>query len=456
MILKFKNRIALYNTFSVAITVLCVFSCIYGVTYFTAMRHLDTDIRAEKAEIYKNLDWINNTINLKKISEWNEDEMRSNEVNPTFIQIVDKNGGLLFHSNNLKKDEFLFNPKIKNEYFFNSKLRDQHVRLGQFAITDNDGNIIGQLTIGISQQESHQVLENLLFVLYISFPILLLVQLIASWLAASKAIRPIYQLIKTTSGINHSTIATRLTLPERKDEIYQLAQTINELLERIEFGIQQQKQFTSDASHEIRTPLSAIRGTLEVLIRKKREPSFYEEKIKEVITQTDRLDNLLEQLLQLARLESGINLVKKETTLIAPIILSVIEKYRNELELKKINLDIKIDDDTKVNANKFYLEIILDNLISNAIKYGKEDGTIHIEWNKLQNALQIQDDGIGISEENIPRLFNRFYRADISRSNEIKGNGLGLSIVKKLADLQKITIVVTSKLSQGTTFTLHF
>ena len=104
----------------------------------------------------------------------------------------------------------------------------------------------------------------------------------------------------------------RLPLPENEDELYQLAKTINELLNRIETSVQQQKQFTADASHEIRTPLAAIRGTLEVLLRKRREPEQYEERIKEVITQTDRLNQLLDQLLQLGpAVESG--LLQKRT-----------------------------------------------------------------------------------------------------------------------------------------------
>ena len=102
-----------------------------------------------------------------------------------------------------------------------------------------------------------------------------------------------------------SNISSRLEMPHRKDEVYELSTTINDLLDRIEVNIRKQKQFTSDASHEIRTPLAGIRGTLEVLLRKKREPEVYEEKIVEIISQVDRLDKLLDQLLQLARAESG-------------------------------------------------------------------------------------------------------------------------------------------------------
>ncbi|MBK7562085.1 MAG: HAMP domain-containing protein [Chitinophagaceae bacterium] len=125
---------------------------------------------------------------------------------------------------------------------------------------------------------------------------LVIVLYIVIYFAASKAIAPVYQLIRAASGINDSNINTRLPLPPNQDELYQLAKTINELLNRIETSIQQQKQFTADASHEIRTPLSAIRGTLEVLLRKKRDPEQYEEKIKDVIGQTERLNQLLDQL----------------------------------------------------------------------------------------------------------------------------------------------------------------
>jgi two-component system heavy metal sensor histidine kinase CusS len=456
MNLRFKGRIALFNTIAVAVTTAFVFTVIYMVQSKTTYAHLDDDILVEKEEVFSNLDWHRDSIIINKMPEWDEAEHNKVEVNPTFLQIVDAKGKVVFHSSNLLKDQFLFNPNNEQETYYNSELSKQKIRLGQFPIKNESGKIIGQLTIAISQEESFSMLTSLLLVLLISFPIVLIVQYITSSLAASKAIQPVHQLIKTTSSISDSNIETRLKLPERKDELYELAKTINELLARIETSMFQQKQFTSDASHEIRTPLAAIRGTLEVLIRKKREPKVYEEKIADIILQVDRLNDLLEQLLQLARIESVVTVVNKETTLLLPIVDSFISKWHETAVAKKINLHYDIDKKAAITADRLFVELIIDNLISNAIKYGKEDGNIFLLWNGVLKTLSVKDDGIGISAKDLSNIFNRFYRADESRSSAIKGNGLGLSIVKKLCDLQSIKLTVESNPNQGSTFTLNF
>lgn len=454
--MKFKNRIAFFNTLSVAIITALVFIVIYLVVNKTAFTHLDDDITLEKNEVFMNLDFHGNSILLNKMPEWDETEHNKVEVNPTFLQIVDENGKVIFHSANLLNDQFLFNPNIEQETFYNHEINGQKIRLGQFPIKNKVGKIIGQLTIAVSQKESYVILNNLILVLLISFPLMLFVQYMASSLAASKAIIPVYDLIKTTSGISESNIGTRLALPNRKDELYKLTNTINELLARIEKSMLQQKQFTSDASHEIRTPLSAIRGTLEVLIRKHREPIIYEEKISDVITLVDRLDILLDQLLQIARIEGGVAFEKKETIQLWQIIDSFNTKWSQIAELKRIKLHFQVVKDAEVIGDKFFLELMLDNLVINAIKYGKNNGTVFISWDAILKKLSIKDDGIGISEEHLSHIFDSFYRTDESRSSTIKGNGLGLSIVKKLADLQCVKLDVKSGIGKGSTFTLQF
>jgi signal transduction histidine kinase len=285
---------------------------------------------------------------------------------------------------------------------------------------------------------------------------MLLVQFIASSLAASKAIKPVHRLIQTTSGISQSNLGTRLDLPEHKDELFDLTKTINELLARIEASLQQQKQFTSDASHEIRTPLSAIRGTLEVLIRKQRDPKLYAEKITGVIGQVDRLDALLDQLLQLARIETGINNVRKETINLSQVLHTLHERWAEAASLCEISIHLQITDQAIVTGDKLFLELMLDNLVSNAIKYGKENGNVFISWDESEKTLSVKDDGQGISEVDLPHIFDRFYRVDESRSSEVKGNGLGLSIVKELAGIQQIALTVNSQPGTGSTFRLQF
>jgi len=453
MAIKFKNRIALFNTLAVAFTTAFVFLAIYMVVYKTAYAHLDDDISVEKEEVLSNLDWHRDSIIINKMPEWDEAEHSQVEVNPTFLQITNSKGKVIFRSSNLLKEQVLANQS--QEPFYDGKINNQKIRLGQFPIINNNGENIWKLTIAVSQEESFNILNNLIWVLLISFPLVLLVQFFASSIAASKAIAPVHQLIQTASRIGDSNISTRLELPSHRDELFELTQTINELLSRIEVSMVQQKQFTSDASHEIRTPLSAIRGTLEVLIRKQREPHVYEEKIAGTIKEVDRLDALLDQLLQLARIDAGIA-ARNETICLAELVLFLGEKWERQAAEKGINVQLTIPEDAMVMGDRLYLELILDNLLNNAIKYGNPQGHIFLNWDKTSRVLSVKDDGIGIPEKDLPYIFNRFYRADESRSSAVKGNGLGLSIVRKLADLQHITLRVESEPGKGTTFMLQF
>ncbi len=439
---SFKKRIAIFNTSAVAVITALVFLVIYAVVYVTSFIHLDQDIILEKEEIINNLDWKDDLIIINKMPEWEEAEHKKVEINPTFIQIVDHNGKLIFKSANLKKQYFLFNPSNKKESYLNTLLEGQRLRLGQFSIQNDDGKVIGQLTIGVSQEESHYVLDNLLFTLCIAFPVLLFILYLVIYLTVSKAIAPVHRLIHAAAGIKDSTIEALLPLPENEDEIYQLAKTINELLSRIGNSIQQQKQFTADASHEIRTPLTAIRGTLEVLIRKKRESGQYEEKIRDVIEQTDKLNFLLDQLLQLARLESSP--VNRAAVNLPNLVKETLQKWDKQITERGIRVELNIEAITTVFSDHFFLLMMIDNLITNAIKYSAINGKIACLWNEKEKTLSIINDGPGIRKEQIPFLYDRFFRTDQSRSSELPGNGLGLAIVKKLADLQQIEISVQS------------
>ena len=453
MKISFRKRIAFFNTLTVAVTTAIVFIVIYLVVYLSSYRHLDNDILLEKEEIENTLDWKGDSIIINKMPEWEEAEHKKIEVNPTFIQIVDSRDRVIFKSSNLQSNHFLFNPANEKNYFYNTQIDKQKLRLGQFPIKNDTGKIIGQLTVGISQQESSNVLDNLLFTLFLSFPVLLVVLYIAIYLTVSKAISPVHQLIRTAASINDSNINTRLPLPANEDEIYQLANTINELLARIDNSIQQQKQFTADASHEIRTPLAAIRGTLEVLLRKKREPEQYEEKIRDVIIQADRLNHLLDQLLHLARLESGN--IKTAPVDLNNFIKEAALKFEKEMLGKAMHFSSTVAETVFVKADSFFLSVMIDNLFSNAIKYGVAEGKINCAWDAETATFSMSNDGAGIPQEQLPFLFNRFFRADASRSSIVPGSGLGLAIVKKLADLQQITVSVNS-LPGSTTFSLKF
>ena len=456
MKLTFQNRIALFNTLAAAAATLLVFLVVYAVVYFTAYHHLDEDIRQEQEEIFSNLLWRGDSIVINRMPEWEEQEHQQVEVNPTFLQITDTQGKLRFRSANLQKDFFLFIPGLEKEAFLNSSLNGQRVRLGHFPIINATGKNTGQLVIGVSMEESAVVLNNLRITLLIAFPFLLLVLYLATSVAAAKGIAPVHQIIKTASGIGDANIHTRLPMPEHKDALFQLAATVNALLNRIESRIKREKQFTADASHELRTPLAAIRGTLEVLARRPREPAHYEEKIAEVIREVDRMNRILGQLLQLSRLEAGQAAFSQEPVNLLRLVQELMPQWQPELGRKQIKVNTDIPPEAELTTDPSSLSLIADNLAANAIKYGRRQGRININWRPEERALSIADDGPGIAAEHLPFLFDRFYRADASRNSRIPGTGLGLSIVKKLADLQGIRIELSSNEGEGTTITLFF
>jgi signal transduction histidine kinase len=456
MKLSFKKRIATYNMFAIAILMAVAFIVIYAVVFYTSYKHLDDDITTEKIEVFNNLDWSGDEIIMNKMPEWEEAEHKQIEINPTFIQIVDIKGNTVFKSANLQENHFLFNPTIEKTTFYNATINNQKIRPGQFPVFNNEHKIIGQLTIGVSQQESYNVLHNLLIVLCLTYFFMLSIIYFILSFVASKAIAPVNELINSAAKINYANINSRLPVPQNDDEIQQLATTINELLNRLENSFYQQKQFTSDASHEMQTPLAAIKGIVEVLLRKPRTPEQYQTKLNEVVLQTDRLSLLFDQLLQLARLESNVLSVKKEKVVLDNVIQKIATIHQDFFKTNKINFHNNIPNNTIIQADEMLLERVLDNLITNAVKYNQANGNVYCDWNAKQKTLTIKDDGIGIPPEQVSFLFDRFYRADNSRSSHIPGNGLGLSIVKRLCEMQNINITVESVESKGTSFHLVF
>jgi signal transduction histidine kinase len=456
MNLRFKTRIALFNTAAVAATTLLVFIAVYLVVYITAYRHLDSDIRKEKTEVFTNISWKGDSLILDMMPERLEAEHSQAEVSPTFLQVVDAKGRLVFQSANLRNDHLLFADSLTEPLFFNIEFNGKLIRQGQFPIFNDQGHLLGQLDIGLPQVESTLILSNLKLTMSIIFPLMLLVFYLASSWAASRGLAPVQRLIRSTGMISDKNIQTRIPLPSRKDEIHQLGTTINALLDRIEMSLMREKQITADISHELRTPLTSIRGTLEVLVRKVREPRQYEEKIRHVIGDVDGLNRIIDHLLQLSRMDAGNLTINSTSVMLSQLLEKITSRWNPRMAEKNILLETDISNDVTVYADPGFLEIMLDNLISNAIKYGNEGMKIVCRWNREENTLSITDNGPGISQDHLPYLFDRFYRADSSRNSEVKGNGLGLSIVKTLADLQGISLGVSGELSVGTTFTLQF
>jgi len=454
--LSFKNRIAVYNLAGAATLVLVAFIVIYHIVSAAVNYDINNDLQIE---IDSHTGFVANQQPFKRftgVNEWQESEHKAIVINPVFVQIFDKNGKSLEKSPNLNGANLKWQAGNDDNYTdtFVSGIAIRQ----QMAKLVNNGEVKGYVIIAMSVQLPHRVLDNLLMVLLVTYPIVLLVLFIITRIFAGKSIAPALNIINTTKKITENNIDERITLPVNKDELYVLSATINELLERIENAITREKQFASDASHELRTPLAVIRGTLEVLIRKPRDTAEYVEKINYCILEVNRLTTIVEQLLLLARFESNKATLQLKSTALDEIILQAMERFSPEIKAKNIAINFSLENHFYVITDVAMTAIIIENLLSNSIKYSYDDGHIKISLIQNNNAINciIADNGIGIAKEDLNRVYEQFYRSQATEHTGIKGTGLGLSIVKRLCDMLGVTIALNSEKGSGTAVTLTF
>lgn len=455
--LSFKNRIAFYYIISTGLLIFVVFFGIYSIVRYSVYSHVNNDILSEVKKHITEIKINKNHISLIHKDEWRELEHNTVDVNPVFVQFMDKNGIIVEKSPNLKKQFLKLHPEMLNNELFDTKLVKNTIRQIQVPLFQ-DTKIIGYLLIAMSLEDATMVLNNLLDILVFAYPLILLVLFIIARFIAGRSIKPISSIIETSNIITKDNLKSRILLPQNQDELYVLSQTINNLLDRIENTIEREKQFTSDASHELRTPLTIIKGTLEVLIRKPRNHSEYEEKINFCITEVDRLNHLVDQLLLLARFENQKKGLKIEKTLLNAVILDTLSRHSSIIQSKNIEVTTILESDYYLATDSYLLSIIINNLVSNALKYSQEKARLEVKVGILDGSLicQITDTGIGIPPEDLQKIYDQFYRSKSNEHTDIKGTGLGLSIVKRLCLLLNIDINISSQEHIGTIVSLKF
>lgn len=454
--LSFKNRIAFNYIFTTALLIFVVFCIIYSIVRFSVYSHVNTDINSEADKHLSEIETVGDSFHLIHKEEWKEREHNTLDVNPVFIQFIDQNGKLIEKSPNLKKTTLSFNSKFGANLLFDTTLVNSAIRQIQVPIY-NKSKIIGYLIVAMSLEDSTMVLENISEVLIITYPIILIVLFFLARFIAGRFIKPISSIITTSNDITKDNLSSRISLPPQQDELYVLSQTINNLLDRIETAVEREKQFTSDASHELRTPLTVIKGTLEVLIRKPRDHAEYTEKINFCVNEVNRLNNLVDQLLLLARFENQKQTIKTEKVYLNALFLDTISRFSSIIQSKKINVSTNFAAEHYIETDGYLFSIVINNLISNALKYSNQFGSLTIVLKEVNSIIEchISDTGIGIPAEDVDKIFNQFYRSQSSSHPEIKGTGLGLSIVKRLCTLLNIDIAISSQENKGTTIILR-
>lgn len=289
---------------------------------------------------------------------------------------------------------------------------------------------------------------------------LIIVMIIAAsaggYIIIGKILTPVNKIRRTAEEISESNdLSQRISLPDGNDEFHKLAASFDKMLDKIEQTVEREKQFTSDVSHELRTPVAAILSSCEYMTGYAKTYEDIKESAEGVKKETERMSKLISELLTISRMDKNTIQLSFEDVDFGELLNFVCDEQA-EIHDDNITLSRNIGENIMVKADRFMLARLCINLISNAYSYGKDNGniTVTLTCDSDNAVMSVSDDGIGIAEENIPKIWERFYQVDPSRTIDDKGNmGLGLSMVKWIADCHKGSMTVKSTLGKGSTFT---
>ena len=313
-----------------------------------------------------------------------------------------------------------------------------------------------ELTVGEPVRGVRHTIAALRLELFALTPLAIAIACIGGWLLSRRALKPVDDMARAAEAISIENLSTRLDVPPTGDELQRLGEVLNRMLARLEGAVGTLSQFVADASHELRTPLAVIRANAEIALRRARSPEAYREVLAGIVADTERMTALVEDLLFLARSDSA----AASPAQTAPIAVSepldeAIEALKHSAANRFVRVLTSPDPVAYVTGNRAMLRRMFVALLDNAIKNSREGGEIRIGVERSEDsvAVSIRDFGGGIDAADIPHIFQRFYRADKSRTGE--GHGLGLSIAESIARAHAAEISVSSAPGEGATFVVR-
>jgi heavy metal sensor kinase len=310
------------------------------------------------------------------------------------------------------------------------------------------------LQISFYLKSTYKSVENIEENFIMLMPVLIIFSIAGGWLIARKSLLPIEDINESTRKITASNLSMRLSPTHSGDELDELTNTINLMLNRLEESFRRIVQFTSDASHELRTPIASIMTGTEVILSKERTAGEYRELHESNLRELEKITRIISDLLILLRSDSGIKNLHPKSFNLGNTLKELQDTFMLISETKKVNLSTNGIPGIQINGDETLLRRVFSNLLDNALKYTSPGGCVNISLEEREDEVivRIEDTGIGISESDLGKIFDRFFRVDTSRSRETGGTGLGLNICKNIVELHKGKIEVKSKLGEGSTF----
>ena len=313
-----------------------------------------------------------------------------------------------------------------------------------------------------SLKNQNELLARIGYALLISVPLALLAANFGGYFLAKKSLAPIAEMSRTAEIITAKNLHERLPVKNERDELGLLAGKFNELLARLDVSFEQQRRFMADASHELRTPVAIVRGEAEVtLAKEKRGETEYRESLLIVQSEAERMTRIIEDLFTLARVDAGQQPLQRNVIYLDEILGEAVKSFRTVARRRDAALEFETPEEMKFVGDAQLLRRLFSNLIDNALKHAESSVRIAAELTAGCYRITVSDDGAGISTAAQAHIFERFYRADKSRSREENGGtgsgaGLGLAISKFIAEAHGGTLALTESDSNGSVFTARF
>lgn len=443
--LKISIKMMLWYTLLTSILLIIFIPILYGAISKSFYSDAEGLLRAAMSHVLSGIEVENNTVS------WNENLSVSNHM-PTII--TDSNNKIVFSNNNFQW--LIYEPFIQGKIHTIESDGEKWLVFDESAINENKE--VAHLRVCSSLKPLENALDKTKLIIFISIPGYLIITVLGGLIIAKKALHPISKITQTAKDIGHGDLSSRIMGVESNDEVGELAETFNEMLVRLEASFNKEKRFTSDASHELRTPVAIVMAYSESLLadlNKNEKNTELEKSLVTIHKESKQMNTIISQLLMLTRGYEGKYQLKLEQIDLGEVISNVIEELEETAESTKIILYYKVEDNIFLMADQSLLTQMMLNLVENAIKYGKAGGNVWVTAAKQDDdvIITVSDNGIGIAADNLPFVFERFYRADQSRDRS--GTGLGLSIVKWIVQEHHGKIEVKSNYGKGTTFEIR-
>jgi heavy metal sensor kinase len=312
--------------------------------------------------------------------------------------------------------------------------------------------------IGRSLDDSRRTVSRLTRNYFILLPGLLTLASLLGWVVAGRAIQPVNSVAQAAQNITGSNLSLQIPLRGAGDELDHLIDSFNRMTSRLDQSFEQIRRFSTDVSHELRTPLTAIRGQLEVALFTAETPEQYREAMINALEDVEKLSSIVRALLLLSQAESGQLVLQKAPLDLADLAADVVDQFQIPAEEKGLSLKSVLTPGVIVPADRTQIERLISNLLSNAVKYTPRGGSVCVQVQPDDSLgwvrLAVLDTGVGIPAENLPHIFDRFYRVRNAETNLIQGLGLGLSFVAWIVEVHGGRIDVASTVGEGTRFTV--